>query len=125
MSAMLHDIETAAAPLAVHGLIHCAGDHALGALLGDLGARARCIPVQQRALPAVVLGLVADAFEAAFRIGGGAAALERARRGELFRGGRQWRGTIHRGSVARRRLSRRDIFARRDPARAGRAMATL
>ena len=58
-----------------------AADHAPGTFLGDLRARARRILVQQCALPAVVLGLMADRFEAAFRIGGGTAALVRADRG--------------------------------------------
>ena len=48
----------------------------IGAFLGDLGTRAWRVLVQQCALPAIVLGLVANGFETSLWIGGGAAALE-------------------------------------------------
>ncbi len=92
-----------------------AADHAARAFLGDLGARAWRILVQQRALPAVVLGLMADAFEAALGIGRSTAALERA--GGAGRIGRrlgQWTGRrwmVHPRSFARRGLNARDILA--------------
>lgn len=98
-----------------------AGDHALRALFGDAGLRAWRFVIQQRALPAVVLGVVADAFEAAFRIGGGAAALVRADGGKR----RRWRELVHQRSVARGDLSRRDILAADDPAHTRRTSATL
>src|SRR6185312_12354371 len=78
-----------------------AGDDAARALLGDLGARARRGLVQQQALPAVVLGVVTDGLEAPLRVGGGAAALDRLR----------WKDrVVHRRSVARGHLNRRDTF---------------
>src|SRR3546814_11602753 len=59
-----------------------AADHAARAFLGDFGARAWCLFVQQGALPAVVFGLVTDALAAAFRVGGGAARSEERRVGK-------------------------------------------
>ena len=48
----------------------------LRAFFGDLGTRSWRVFVQQRALPAVILSLMADAFEAALWVGGGIAALD-------------------------------------------------
>src|SRR6201996_9507463 len=55
-------------------------DHAARAFFGNLGTRARQGLVEHGMLPAVVFGMVADRLEAPFRIGGGAAAFEGARR---------------------------------------------
>ena len=77
-----------------------AGDDAARVFRGDAGARARRGFVQQHTLPAVVLGVVAEGFEAAFRIGSGAASLDRLR----------WKeGIAHPLSVARGHLTARDI----------------
>lgn len=64
-----------------------AADHAARAFLGDLGARARAILVEQLTRPAVIFGVVPDALKATFGIGRGAAPLDLAAdRGAVGRG---------------------------------------
>src|SRR5690606_24300137 len=86
-----------------------AADHAARAFLGDLGARARRLLVQQRALPAVVLRMAAGGLEAAFRIGRRTAALDRARGRQGIVGG--WIHIVHGDSVPRPRLIQSDVLA--------------
>lgn len=75
------------------------GDHAARVFRGDAGRWARRGFVQHRALPAVVLGMVADGFEAPLQVGGGTTALDRL----------QWNeGIAHPCSVPRGHLTARD-----------------
>jgi len=69
-------------------------DHAARTLFGHLGARTRCGFVQHGALPAIILGMVAHAFETPLRIGSGAATLD-------SRGRRVFGRALHPASLPR------------------------